>query len=136
MLDVESAGGRMRFHVMWQDTWALISAKGLSRLREAEIKNLRLFLKRCLSEILVPGAVVYMREPVGIRERLTLKDFFSEELNHDYHTIYRTAEEYRLMMEENAPAFSILQSGFLFDSPGLNNRKETSQYYYLLKRKR
>ena len=97
----------------------LIAAGILIYLNDSDVKE----LFRLFSEILVPGAVVYMREPVGIRERLTLKDFFSEELNHDYHTIYRTAEEYRLMMEENAPAFSILQSGFLFDSPGLMTLK-------------
>lgn len=108
----------------------LIAAGILIYLNDSDVKA----LFRLFPEILGPDAIVYMREPVGIQERLTLKDFFSEELNHDYHTIYRMAEEYRSMLEEAAPDFEVLQAGFLFDHPLLNNRRETSQYYYLIKR--
>ncbi len=109
----------------------LIAAGILLYLNDADIK----VLMELFSEILAPEAIVYMREPVGIQERLTLKDFFSEELKHNYHTIYRTAEEYRLLLNMYAPDFEVFQAGFLFDEPLLNNRQETSQYYYLLKRK-
>lgn len=91
-------------------------------------------LFRLFSHILSLGAIVYIREPVGIADRLTLKDFYSEELAHDYHTIYRTADEYKQMLRKNAPDCTITESDFLFDRPVLNNRKETSQYYFLLKR--
>lgn len=108
----------------------LIIAGVLMYLNDSDVE--RLF--QLFSDILVPGALVYLREPVGIQDRLTLKDFYSEELAHDYHTIYRTATEYRQMLEKNAPDFTISQADFLFERPVLNNRKETSQYYYLLKK--
>lgn len=110
----------------------LIAAGILIYLNDSDVAA----LFRLFPEILTSDAIVYIREPVGIQERLTLKDFFSEELNHDYHTIYRTAEEYRSMLKEAAPNFEIFQSGYLFDRPLLNNRQETSQYYYLIKRMR
>lgn len=109
----------------------LIAAGILLYLNDADVKE----LMQLFSEILAPDAIVYLREPVGIQDRLTLKDFFSEELKHTYHTIYRTAEEYRLLLREYAPDFEVFQAGFLFEEPLLNNRRETSQYYYLLKRK-
>lgn len=91
-------------------------------------------LFQAFSDFLVPEGIVYLREPIGIQERLTLKDFYSQELGHDYHTIYRTVDEYRYMLTKNAPFFTVKQEGFLFDDPKLNNRKETSQYYFILKR--
>lgn len=30
--------------------------------------------------------------------------------------------------------FRVTDEGFMFDSPELNNRKETTQYYYILER--
>lgn len=110
----------------------LIAAGILIYLNDSDVEA----LFQLFSEILAPEAIAYLREPVGVQERLTLRDFFSQELNHDYHTIYRTAEEYCSIMKKAAPDFKILQSGFLFDCPQLNNRQETSQYYYLIKRMR
>lgn len=110
----------------------LIAAGILIYLNDSDVEA----LFRLFPEILTPDAIVYIREPVGIQERLTLKDFFSEELNHDYHTIYRMEEEYRSILREAAPNFEVLQSGFLFERPSLNNRQETSQYYYLIKKVR
>lgn len=87
-----------------------------------------------LSEILTDKAIVYIREPVGISERLTLKDFYSQELAHDYHTIYRSADEYRDMIQTYAPEMAVGQEGFLFGNLPLNNRKETSQYYFIMRK--
>lgn len=108
----------------------LIIAGVLVYLNDSDVE--RLF--RLFSDILVPGALIYLRVPVGIQERLTLKDFYSEELAHEYHSIYRTDAEYRKMLEKNAPDFTICQADFLFERPALNNRKETSQYFYILKK--
>ncbi len=82
-------------------------------------------------------ALICIREPIGISERLTLKDFFSEELQDNYNAIYRTREEFRKFFQEafRGKGFSIVEEGFLFDADGLNNRKETAQYYYLIERK-
>ena len=81
-------------------------------------------------------AIICIREPIGISERLTLKDFFSEELQDNYNAIYRTREEIQKFLQEAflEKGFSIVEQGFLFDEDALNNRKETAQYYYILRR--
>lgn len=81
-------------------------------------------------------AVICIREPLGIDERLTLKGFYSEELKDNYNAIYRTRDELLgLFIRTLVPAgFSISQSGFLFAEDELNNRKETVQYYFILER--
>lgn len=81
-------------------------------------------------------AIICIREPVGITERLTLKDFFSEELQDNYNAIYRTREELLEFFEKALleKSFSIKEQGFLFDEDELNNRKETAQYYYFFER--
>ena len=80
-------------------------------------------------------ARILLREPVAIEERLTLRGFYSEELKHDYNAVYRNRGELRDMLGQTllADGFHISQEGFLFTDK-LNNRQETSQYYYLLER--
>lgn len=81
-------------------------------------------------------ALICIREPIGIQERLTLKDFFSDELKDNYNAIYRTRKELEHFFEEtfmNA-GFSITNESVLFEEDALNNRKETIQYYYILER--
>ena len=80
--------------------------------------------------------VICIREPIGILKRLTLKDFFSEELEDNYNAIYRTRQELRQFIS-NAflqKGFAVSREGFLFDEDALNNRKETAQYFYILER--
>ena len=76
-----------------------------------------------------------IREPIGLGDRLTLKDFFSEELKDNYNAIYRTDDEIKNILGKTLllNGFSITHEGFLFDD-SLNNRKETSQYFYILER--
>lgn len=80
-------------------------------------------------------ALICIREPIGISERLTLKDFYSEELKKDYSAIYRTREEWIDCFEKTlfAQNFRITDENYLFQGD-LNNRKETSQYYFILER--
>ena len=79
---------------------------------------------------------ICIREPIGIQERLTLKDFFSEELKDNYNAIYRSRKELMVFFEKAfiAHGFHIEEEGFLFEEDALNNRKETAQYYYILRR--
>lgn len=80
--------------------------------------------------------IICIREPIGIQNRLTLKDFFSEELKDNYNAIYRSREEMKEFFKKSflAANFQISEEGFLFEQDALNNRKETAQYYYILER--
>lgn len=81
-------------------------------------------------------AIICIREPVGVEERLTLKDFYSEELQDNYNAIYRTKTELEKLIKQTLlnKGFCIKESSPLFKEDGLNNRKETIQYYFLLER--
>lgn len=77
---------------------------------------------------------IYIREPIAIEKRLTLNKIFSEELNSEYSAIYRTYEELKNMIRS---AFSnknmfIQQEGTLYPQ-NLSNRKETTQYFFIIK---
>ncbi|MCM1220378.1 MAG: class I SAM-dependent methyltransferase [Lachnospiraceae bacterium] len=82
------------------------------------------------------SATICIREPIALKDRLTLKNFFSDELNDNYNAIYRTRSELLETLTQTllTKDFSIKEEGFLFDEDTLNNRKETAQYYFLLKR--
>ena len=81
-------------------------------------------------------ATICIREPIGIDERLTLKDFYSEELADNYNAIYRTRNELNQLFTKNllSKGFSIKKEGPLFSEKELNNRSETTQYYYIIER--
>lgn len=89
-------------------------------------------IERCCEK----EAVICIREPIGIEERLTLKDYYSDELKCDYNAIYRTRDEIKEILKDTLlnKNFAIETERFLFEADELNNRKETKQYYYILKR--
>lgn len=91
---------------------------------------------RQVERICEPHAIICIREPIAIKDRLTLKDFFSEELKDNYNAIYRTREELMDFLKNTyiENGFQVQREGFLFDEDILNNRKETAQYYYILER--
>ncbi len=80
-------------------------------------------------------ATIYIREPVATEERLTLNNFMSQELESEYSAIYRSEKSYLELFEG-----SLIKSGFRLSSCGfpfegsLNNRIETIQKFYILKR--
>ncbi|MCM1037833.1 MAG: class I SAM-dependent methyltransferase [Ruminococcus sp.] len=80
--------------------------------------------------------VICIREPVGIKDRLTLKNDFSDELQDNYNAIYRTRDEIMGFLKEAflEKGFVIKEENFLFEDDSLNNRKETAQYYFILER--
>ncbi len=81
-------------------------------------------------------AILCIREPIGISDRLTLRDFYSDELQHSYNAIYRTREELMNFFAStlSVSEFYVEQEGWLFEDD-LNNRKETAQYYFIFRRK-
>lgn len=96
-------------------------------------------LERCyngLLDILDKDTIIYIREPIGIEERLTLKEFYSNEMSLYYNAIYRTKEQYIEML-----AKTLCNKDFFIESEGYiitddtQNRKETTQYYFILKNK-
>lgn len=89
-----------------------------------------------LINICEKNARICIREPLGLDKRLTLKDFYSEELQESYNAIYRTRDELLRIFEQTffQFGFRIESEGYLFEEQKLNNRRDTSQYYFILKR--
>lgn len=90
--------------------------------------------KACLAGLedkLAPGARIYLREPLGVDERFTLRDHWSEELQQSYSAIYRSRPEMLGLILDALPGFKT--DGFqpLFDEGTLNNRAETRQYFLI-----
>lgn len=78
-------------------------------------------------------STLLIREPVGIPQRLTLKEHFSEDLEQDYNAIYRTEEEI-IVAAENSD-FVLHSSGFVYQDSDLNNRAETIQKWLKFRKK-
>lgn len=89
-----------------------------------------------IANICEEHAVICIREPIGLQNRLTLKEFYSEELDDNYSAIYRSKDELIHFFDKAflGNGFSIKTEGFLFEEDKLNNRKETSQYFFILER--
>jgi len=88
-----------------------------------------------VEQVCEKNAVICIREPIALQERLTLKNFYSDELQDNYNAIYRTKEELEHFFTDSliGKGFKVTQEDFLF-SDALDNRKETSQYFYILSR--
>lgn len=83
------------------------------------------------------NAILCIREPIAIQDRLTLKDFYSSELDDNYNAVYRTRDELMELFKDTLfyGGFTIKAENYLFEESALNNRKETAQYYFILERK-
>jgi SAM-dependent methyltransferase len=88
-----------------------------------------------VAELAADRARVYIREPMALAERLTLKQHYSADLGADYHAIYRTRSEYGRLLDAAlpAPGCRVLADAELYDQ-GLCNREETRQRILLLER--
>lgn len=99
---------------------------------EAVRKTLEFIVKHS-----APRAKLYIRESVSdVDQRLTLKNFYSEELEGTYNGIYRTRRELGFEFSE-----TLLKHGFTLTSEGyaftgrLRNRSETASYYFNFERR-
>ena len=96
-------------------------------------------VERCLQGVAelcsATDAIVYIREPMGVASRLTLDRYWSDQLESEYSAIYRSREQYRLMLERTlcAEGFTISQFSPLYPQD-LENRVETNQFIVLLQR--
>ena len=78
---------------------------------------------------------IYLQESVAVlSERLTLKGFYSDELNTQYSAIYRTKEEYEDYLKSFLPAYKARHAGLLLEDD-TGARKETNAFYWFLERK-
>ena len=85
-----------------------------------------------INELSTEGTTFYLREPVATKERLTLKEFYSEELEEDYSAIYRTEAEY-FELFSLLDGFNLLKSGDPYDK-SVHHRAETIHKYYIFRR--
>ncbi len=103
----------------------------LMYLNDADVKETLRQIERCCED----HAIICVREPIGMEDRLTLKNFYSEELKDKYNAIYRTRKEmdcfFEILLNKG---FRVVKDGYLFEEDSLNNRKETIQYYYIFER--
>lgn len=88
-----------------------------------------------MGELMAEQSLIYIREPVGLYERLTLNKFFSTDLEAEYSAIYRTANEYRNLFQQSffSYGYSVIAEGAMLTEQ-LANRQETGQYYFILER--
>lgn len=98
-------------------------------------KDMNLFFEQ-LESFCEEQTKICIREPIGLQNRLTLKEFYSDELKDEYSAIYRTRDELIKFLDGNLmkKGFYVKSEGFLFEEDSLNNRKETAQYYFILER--
>lgn len=84
-----------------------------------------------INDITHSNSIIYIRETISVLDtRLTLKDFYSEELEVDYNAIYRTEDELLKFFKEIKNVNSIEKSTIYAD---LNDFDETSYMYFILR---
>lgn len=88
-----------------------------------------------LLPLLRSKSVIYIKTPVAEKYRLTLNEFWSEELKAHYSAIYRTLDEYRELINKYfiSQGFQMIVDEELGNGE-LRNRKETWQHIFVLKR--
>lgn len=97
-------------------------------------------IESCIStaaEMMKKNGRVYIKESVGVSQRFTLKDFYSEELSHNYNAIYRSIAEYNELFNKifDEKRFVLLHKGYTWDDIR-ENRTETSSYYWIYQKMR
>ena len=85
--------------------------------------------------LLSNNGTFYLREPIGIENRLTLTEFYSEEMEMEYSAVYRTIDEYLALFDESKllQNMKTIKNEALFPSE-LNNRKETAQHIFVFEK--
>lgn len=86
-----------------------------------------------LGERLAAGGRLYLREPLGLKARLTLESHFSQDLGAEYSSVYRCCDEFGALLESAAQRTGLVlrHSGELYPSD-LENRAETRQFCFIL----
>ena len=98
----------------------------LTYLNDADVKHLFV----TLAELSGSACRIFVREPVGIAQRLTLDGIWSDELKCEYSAIYRTVAELEAMFSLLGD-YRLAFSGRLYSSQ-LNHRRETVHHLFFL----
>ena len=87
-----------------------------------------------LSPLVNNGGAIYINNPICLQSRLTLKDFYSKELQSQYSAIYRTKEEWDVINDNNYPSdFKTVECDFTYPED-MRNRSDTADYYWVIKK--
>ncbi|CEK32924.1 tellurite resistance protein TehB [[Clostridium] sordellii] len=87
-----------------------------------------------LINLLDEECIIYISEPISINERLTLDNFYSENLECEYSAIYRNCNEYNKIFEAFYKANFKLKLSEEFFYNDIKLQKETKQWMFLLER--
>lgn len=96
-------------------------------------------ISKCLgavAELLAEGGVVYIKESVGKEERLTLKEFYSNELKSNYSAIYRSINEYNSLFNKIFidKYYKTVSQGETWKREQ-QNRSDTTSYYWIINKR-
>ncbi len=94
-------------------------------LHECLKKMLKLFSNKC---------IMYISEPIAIKERLTLNKFYSDNLGSEYSAIYRTVGEYNNLFSPFYEAGFKMMLNEEFFTEDIKKQKETKQWLFILER--
>jgi len=83
-------------------------------------------------QIANPGTIIYFEESVGVDQRLTLDQIWSENLKSNYSAIYRTREEYLTMILNCMGDICILDEGYMSELDKAE-QSETSHWFILFR---
>ena len=80
------------------------------------------------------NCIIYSKESMAVKERLTLDNIYSDGLKQNYTAIYRSINEYKESQSKVwSKDFVLMAEGELYDRL-LQNRKETLDYYFIWKK--
>jgi SAM-dependent methyltransferase len=90
----------------------------------------------CMAMVAARKAMIVVREPIALQNRLTLQENFSEDMDQNYSAIYRTEPELLAMFDATIGyvGFRLIDSGDVYQESELNNRSETKQRWFLFAR--
>lgn len=97
--------------------------------------DLFLILKT-MDQLLESGSILFLKDSIATDYRLTLENFESSELKSKYNAIYRPLDFWEKLFNECLPEekYTLLHNGNLYKH--LNDRAETSHYYWIFKKRR
>lgn len=103
----------------------------LMYINDAEIQKCLENVKKIIAE----NGRIYIKESVGIHDRFTLNNFYSQEMDSQYSAVYRDLNEYQELIQKIflGDGYEIKLEGETWDEAH-SNRKETTSYFWILKR--